>query len=184
MKLHYTTIFIAGLMLCASHTVVAQQSSKTKKNAGLGNPEVEIVTDYKGKILETNKIDLKYNTNDSLIYPKTSFTYPFIANDMQSSFSLEPIPAISMAIDHLTMPDMGYGYVRAGFMHPVAPEADFYLHSPLSKKSVVNIYLKHRSFWGKSPLYEQAPVTTRPIADEILSAHETSRVGVVMRHLF
>jgi outer membrane receptor protein involved in Fe transport len=173
-------------MLFASNAVVAQQSqsSKTKKSAGLGNPEVEIVTDYKGKILETDKIDLKYNTNDSLIYPKITLTYPFIANDMQSSFSLEPIPAISMAIDHLTVPDMGYGYVRAGLMFPVAPEVDAYLHSPLSKKSVVNIYLKHRSFWGKSPLYEQAPVTSQPIANEILSSHETSRAGVVLQHLF
>jgi hypothetical protein len=184
MKLHYTTIFIAGLMLFASHAVVAQQSSKTKKSAGLGNPQVEVVTDYKGKILETDKIDLSYNTDDSLIYPKIAFTYPFIVNDMQSSFPLKPIPATSMAIERLTVPDMGYGYVRAGFMFPVTPEADIYLHSPLSKKTTINVYLKHRSFWGKSPLYEQAPVTTRPVADEILSSHETSSAGVVMQHLF
>ncbi|MDR3180735.1 MAG: TonB-dependent receptor [Prevotellaceae bacterium] len=184
MKLHYTTILIAGLMLCISNAVVAQQSSKTKKNTGLGDPTVEIVTDYRGKILETDKIDIKYNTGDSLIYPKISFTYPFIAHDMQSSFSLEAIPAISMATDNLTIPDMGYGYLRAAYLHPVTPEADFYLHSPLSKKSAVSVYLKHRSYWGKSPLYEQAPVTPQPITDKILSAHETSQAGVVLQHLF
>jgi outer membrane receptor protein involved in Fe transport len=184
MKLHYTTIFIAGLMLCTSHAVVAQQSSKPKKNTGLGDPTVEIVTDYRGKLLETDKIDIKYNTGDSLIYPKISFTYPFIAHDMQSSFSLELIPAISMATDHLAMPDMGYGYLRAAFLHPLTPEADFYLHNPLSKKSAVSIYLKHRSYWGKSRIYEQAPVTPQPITDEILSAHETTRAGVGVQHFF
>ncbi|MDR2450007.1 MAG: TonB-dependent receptor [Prevotellaceae bacterium] len=184
MKSHYTAIFIAGLMLCISNAVVAQQSSKTKKNAGLGDPTVEVVTDYEGKILETDKIDIKYNTGDSLIYPKIIFSYPFITHDMQSSFSLEPIPAISMAIDNLTMPDMGYGYLRAAFLHPLTPEADFYLHNPLSKKSAVSIYLKHRSFWGKSPLYDQAPLTSKPVPDEILSEHETSSAGVVMQHHF
>jgi outer membrane receptor protein involved in Fe transport len=184
MKLHYTAIFIAGLMLLASNAVVAQQSPETNRSAGLGNPEVEIVTDYKGKILEADKIDLNYNTSDSLIYPRIAFTYPFIPNDMQSNFSLEPIPAISMATDYLTAPNMGYGYVRAGLMYPVTPEADIYLHSPLSKKSTINIYLKHHSFWGKSPLYEQAPVTSQPVASDIYSAHETSRAGVVMQHLF
>ncbi|MDR0692148.1 MAG: TonB-dependent receptor [Prevotellaceae bacterium] len=182
MKLHYTAILIAGLMLCISNAVVAQQSSK--KNTGLEPTIVEIETDYTRKIFETDKIDVKYNANDSLIYPKTTFTYPFIAHDMQSSFSLEPIPAISMAIDNLTVPDMGYGYLRAAFMHPLTPEADFYLHNPLSKKSAVSIYLKHRSFWGKSPLYDQAPVTPRPIPDEILATHETTRAGVVMQHFF
>jgi hypothetical protein len=184
MKLHYATIFIAGLMLCISNAVVAQQSSKTKKNTGLGDPTVEIVTDYRGILLETDKIDIKYNTGDSLIYPKITFTYPFIAYDMQSSFSLEPIPAISMATDNLAMPDMGYGYFRAAFLHPLTAEADFYLHNPLSKKSAVGIYLKHHSFWGKSPLYDQAPATPQPITNEILSAHETSRAGVVIQHLF
>jgi hypothetical protein len=184
MKLHYTTIFIAGLMLCTSNAVVAQQSSKTKKTPGLGNPTVEVVTDYRGTILETDKIDVQYNASDSIIYPKIAFTYPFIAHDMRSSFSLELIPAISMATDNLTLPDIGYGYFRAAYLHPVTPEADLYLHSPLSKKSAVSIYLKHRSYWGKSPLYDQAPVTTQPIADEILSAHETSRAGVAVQHLF
>jgi hypothetical protein len=164
--------------------MAAQQPSKAKKNGGLGDPTVEVVTDYRGKILETDKISVKYNTSDSLIYPKIAFTYPFIAHDMKGSFSLEPIPAISMATDHLAMPGMGYGYLRAAFLHPLTPEADVYLHSPLSKKSAVSIYLKHRSFWGKSPLYDRAPATAQPIADEILSEHETSRAGVVMQHLF
>ena len=66
----------------------------------------------------------------------------------------------------------------------MTPEADLYLHSSLSKKSVVSVYLKHRSYWGKSPLYEQAPMTSQPITDEILSAHETSRAGVALQHLF
>jgi hypothetical protein len=69
-------------------------------------------------------------------------------------------------------------------MYPLMPEADFYLHSPPSKKSTVSIYLKHRSLWGKSPLYDQTPVTTKPIPDKILSTHETSRAGVVLQHLF
>ena len=186
MKLHYTTIFIAGLMLCISNAVVAQQSSKTKKNTGLGDPTVEIYTDYEGILLETDKIDIKFkaNANDSLMYPEITFTYPFISNDMKSTFSLQPISAISTVTDNLTVPEIGYGYLRAAFMHPMTPEADFYLHSPLSKKSAVSIYLKHRSFWGKSQLYDQAPVTPRPIADEILSAHETSSAGVAMQRLF
>jgi hypothetical protein len=171
-------------MLCISNAAVAQKTS-TKKNTGLGKPPVvEVFTDYSEKLLETDKVDIKYNTGDSLIYPKITFTYPFIAYDMQSSFSLETIPAISMATDNLTIPDVGYGYLRAGFLHPLTPEADFYLHSPLSKKSAVSIYLKHRSYWGKSPLYEQAPVTPKPIPDEILSAHETTSAGVVMQRLF
>jgi hypothetical protein len=186
MKLHYTTIFIAGLMLLATSTaVVAQQPSKTK-NTGLGDPTVEVVTDYRGKILETDKIDLKYTSSrDSLIYLNTTFTYPsFITTDMQSWFSLEPIQAMSMATDNLVAPNIGYGYLRAAFLYPVAPELDLYLHSPLSKKSTVNIYLKHRSFWGKSPLYDRAPVTPLPIVDEILSEHETTKAGLFMQHLF
>jgi outer membrane receptor protein involved in Fe transport len=184
MKLHYTTIFIAGLMLCISNAIVAQQSSKTKKNTGLDETTVEVVTDYSEKLLETDKIGIKYNTDDSLTYQKITFTYPFIAHDMQSSFSLETIPAISMATDNLVMPNMGYGYLRAGFLFPLTPEADGYFHHSLSKKSAVSIYLKHRSYWGKSPLYDQAPVTTDPIPDKILSAHETTQAGAVLQHLF
>jgi hypothetical protein len=183
MKLHYTTIFIAGLMLCISNAIVAQQPSKTKKT-GFDETTVEVVTDYSEKLLETDKIDIKYNIADSLIYPKTTFTYPFIARGMQSSFSLETIPAISMATDNLALPGTGYGYLRAGLLFPLAPEADAYIHSPLSRKSAVSIYLKHRSYWGKSQLYDQAPVTTKPIPDKISSAHETTQAGVALQHLF
>ncbi|MDR2811019.1 MAG: TonB-dependent receptor [Tannerellaceae bacterium] len=185
MTAHYTTIFIAGLMLCSSTTIVAQQPSKTKQNTGTGiDPTVEIVTDYEGKLLGADKIDITYNANDSTIHPKIKFTYPFNTQGMQSRFSLEPISAISLATDNLLLSDTGYGYFRAGFMYPVAPEADLYLHSQLSRESAVSIYLKHRSFWGKSPLYDQAPVTPLPIANEILSEHETTQAGVALQHIY
>ncbi|MDR3184674.1 MAG: TonB-dependent receptor [Prevotellaceae bacterium] len=181
MKLHYTVIFIAGLMLCTSAATVAQQPSKTTMGI---DPTIEVVTDYKGKLLESDKIDLPYNTNDSIIHPKIKFTYPYITGDMQSRFSLEPIPAISLATDNLLLSGVGYGYLRAGFLYPTAPEADLYLHSQLSRKSAVSIYLKHRSFWGKSPLYDQAPVFVQPLANEISSAHETTQAGVELQHLY
>jgi outer membrane receptor protein involved in Fe transport len=183
MKLHYTAILIAELILCTSAAVVAQQPS-TKQGVPTGlDPTVEIVTDYKGKLLETDKIDIAYNTNDSILNPKIKFTYPFIGSNMRTLFLLEPISAISLCADDLLLSDVGYGYFRAGFMHPMAPEVDLYLHSPLSRISAVSIYLKHRSFWGKSPLYEQTPAFNRPFTNEILSAHETTQAGVELQHI-
>jgi hypothetical protein len=168
-----------------SNAAAAQQPSKAKRSTGLDGTTVEVVTDYTEKLLETDKIDIKYNTGDSLIYPNIAFTYPFTAHDMPGSFSLEPVPAASMATGHPAMPaGMGYGYLRAGLLLPLAPEADAYLHGLLSKESAVGVYLKHRSYWGKSPLYDRAPVTTEPIPGKVSSAHETTQAGAVFQHLF
>jgi hypothetical protein len=169
-------------MLCINHTAAAQQDKGKVGSLGV-TPTVEVITDYKGTLLETDKIDLEYNRKDSAARVKPEFTYPLTARIIPSQFAIHITPVNFSKKYDFDAPSP-VGYVRAAYSYPVVPEADIYLHHAFREHTTLSLYANHRSYWGRLPLYKQAPATAQPIQNDILADHASTRAGIGLQHLW
>jgi hypothetical protein len=181
MKLYYTSILsLLSLLLTISIPVLAQQQGQ--RNLGI-DPTVEIITDYKGKIMDADKIEMKKNFIDSLLQPQKRFMYAIVTQDLTNRFEIRPIPAADMDIEQ--MQDLAeHGYVKIGLSYPLIPESNLYLHGPLSERASISVYANHRSFWGQLPIYKDAPAVNKFIPDKILGDNSKTRVGASVQHFW
>ncbi len=175
-QLFRTILILANVML---GTIAGAQTNPTKIGT---DPTVEVITDYQGKILESDKLDAPYS-GDSLTAIEPAFTYQVSPLNWSSDFNMKPIPPAAMQIQ------TGYeassiGYFRGGLAYPVTPDLNLYLRNKFFAHSSVNIYVNHQSFWGKTPIYKDSPQTANPIPSEILGNNSKTRAGIALQHFW
>ena len=146
------------------------------------DPTVEIITDYQGKVAEADRIRLSY-TADSLIITKASFAYQTLSPTLNNKFTMQPIPAARMNIP-TNLHDSRLGYFRGSLSFPFSPDLNFYLNTYFRGNTYFNLYFNHHSFWGKAPLYKDAPQTIAPIPSEIRADNSNTRIGVALQHFW
>jgi len=146
------------------------------------DPTVEIVTDYQGKVAEADRIGLAY-TADSLTITKPSFAYQTLSPMLNNKFTMQPIPAARMDIP-TNLHDGRLGYFRGSLSFPLTPDINLYLNTYFRGNTYFNLYFNHSSFWGKAPLYKNAPQTTVPVPSEIVANNGNNRVGVALQHFW
>jgi len=182
MKRHLIIISALGAMLCINHSAEAQQDKGKVGTLGV-TPTVEVITDYKGTLLETEKLDAEYNKNDSAMRLKPDFTYPLTARIIPSQFAIRISP-VNFSEKYDFAAPSPFGYVRIAYSYPVIPEADIYLHHAFRDQTTLSVYANHRSYWGRLPLYKQAPATAQPIQNDILADHGATHAGIGLQHLW
>ncbi|MDR0295106.1 MAG: TonB-dependent receptor [Prevotellaceae bacterium] len=146
------------------------------------DPTVEIITDYQGKVAEADRIGLA-PTADSLIVAKPNFAYQTLSPILNNKFTMQPIPAARMDIP-TNLHDGRLGYFRGSLSYPFTPDINFYLNTYFRGNTYFNLYFNHHSFFGKAPLYKDAPQTIAPIPSEIRADNSNNRVGVALQHFW
>lgn len=141
--------------ICISFPLYGQQQN-------IINPRVEVQRDYEGRMIELTKPKLPVFIPDSISKFNIELDYTIFDKPYHDLYSFIPLPSV-----HLSSPKetkQPWAYLRLGTLFQTAPEADILIQAPLSELSALLLSAQHRSFWGKSPRYQQAGTT---IADQM-----------------
>lgn len=148
-------------------------------SAQIRNPQVEVRRTYEGKIIDANPLSFPLPVHDSLNILRQKVEYNNLATPMETYVLNKIIPPAGI-VQHNKTEYKEFFYLRAGLGYPLTPLADLYLHAPLPNSVSLNFYVNHRSFWGNTLLFKDAPLGyTGP--DKICSNYMNNDVGLAFR---
>jgi|GEM_PF-2306430 len=180
MKHFISILFLSGFAVFGS--VAEAQNNPSNPNRLSVNPTVEIITDYQGKIAEANRIGAPFSA-DSLTAARPNFSYQSLPPMLNNRFTMQPIPAARMNIP-TNLKDDKLRYFRGSLSFPLTPDLNFYMNTYFRGNTYFNLYLNHHSFWGKTPLYKDAPTTINPLPSEIRADNANTRIGAALTHFW
>jgi hypothetical protein len=110
---------------------------------------VEVVHNFEGNIMDTDRLPLPLTVSDSLAVFQSSFLYKPEPTALPVFSLTQNIPAAAIEEKRVALWPNGYARVGTGF--PLSPFADFYFHK-VTNRVLLNLYYNHRSYWANVPL--------------------------------